>query len=188
MRKRFGIVLSLAVLLIGAAGAPWACAQATTNPNNGSADSAQLKPADSYKVEFAVNEIEDGKKINSRSYTMLMRAEPAPKWSDRQVLRVGSKVPVTTTGGDHVEIQYQDVGMNIDCRLMPMGNGEVSVDANLQYSSVASEQERGHPVFRQVRAGGAAVVPLDKSTVFAEMDDVASTRRYVFEVKVTKVS
>jgi len=149
----------------------------------------QLRAADSYKVEFAVNEIENGKKINSRSYMMLLRAErpePLPKWTDRQHLRVGSRVPYATAGDS---FQYQDVGMNIDCRLMPFGNGNVAIDANLEYSSLQGGPGSNpqHPVFRQVRSGGETLVAPDKPTVIAEMDDVASTHRYVFEAKVTKI-
>jgi len=148
---------------------------------------SQSKPTDSYKVEFAVNEIENGRKINSRSYMMLLRAEPLPKWTDRQRIRVGSRVPFATAGDS---FQYQDVGMNIDCRLMPIGNGNIAIDANLEYSSLEGGPGANpqHPVFRQVRSGGEAVVAPDKPTVIAEMDDVASTHRYVFEVKVTKIN
>jgi hypothetical protein len=146
-------------------------------------------------VEFTVNELDNGKKINSRSYLMLVRAEALPKFTDTRRLRVGSKVPYSTSTGTGTatnSIQYQDVGMNIDCRLMPMGNGNVAIDTNWEYSSVESEQgvnhDTQHPVFRQVRNSVDAVVPLDKPTVIAEMDDVPSTHRYVFELKVTKIS
>ena len=82
--------------------------------------------------------------------------------------------------------------MNIDCRLLPMGNGKVAIDTSWEFSSPEGEQGVGHgteqPIFRQVVNSVDAVVPLDKPTVMAEMDDVASTRRYVFEMKVTKIT
>lgn len=184
MRKRMVITVTLALFLLGIATLPWAPAQET-----GKEAATQLKLADSYKVEFAVDEIENGKKINSRSYMLMLRAETSSKWTERQYLRVGSRVPYAAEAD---KFQYQDVGMNIDCRLMPMENGNVAVDTNLQYMSVGGEQgdshDKQHPVFRQVRSAVDAVVPLDKPTVLTEMDDVASTHRYVFEVKVTKVT
>ena len=188
MRKRSVIVVALALFLMGCASLPWAAAQ---EPAKGKEDD-QLKPTDSYKVEFTVNELDNGKKINSRSYSMLMRAEASPKWTDRQRLRVGSKVPVSIGGTSASPVQYQDVGMNIDCRLMPMGNGKVSIDTNWEYSAVGEEERAAHdsqpPVFRQVRSSVQAVLPLDKPTVISEMDDVASTHRFVFEVNVTKIN
>ncbi|MGD0221251.1 MAG: hypothetical protein ABSF71_02865 [Terriglobia bacterium] len=186
MRKRIVITTALAMFLTGTACLPWAAAQDTAKQVE-----PQPKPTDSYKVEFTVNELENGKKINSRSYLMLVRADAIPKFTDMKHLRVGSKVPYATGTGAN-SIQYQDVGMNIDCRLLPMGNGNVVIDTNWDYSSVGGEQGVNHdtqnPVFRQVRSSVEAVVPADKPTVIAEMDDVASTHRYVFEVKVTKLN
>jgi hypothetical protein len=43
-------------------------------------------------------------------------------------------------------------------------------------------------VFRHVRSEVEAVVSLDKPAVISEVDDVASTHRYVFEVKVTRIN
>ncbi|HMD83510.1 MAG TPA: hypothetical protein VKO18_02275, partial [Terriglobia bacterium] len=175
--------IALAFVLTCAACLPWAAAQET--PKEGE---AQIKPADSYKVEFTVNELDNGKKINSRSYSMQIRAEAVAKWTDMKRLRVGSQVPVATgsSGGFH----YMDVGMNIDCRLLPMGNGKVAIGTNWEYSSVEGEQvhEAPNPVMRHVRSEVEAVIPLDKATVISEMDDVASTHHFVFEVKVTKIT
>ena len=80
----------------------------------------------------------------------------------------------------------------VHCQLMSTGDGNVAISTNWDYTSLADEQavnaSTQHPVFREVRSSVEAVVPLDKPTVIAEMDDVASTQRYVFEVKVTKIS
>jgi hypothetical protein len=183
MRKRIVFTVALALFLTGAASLPWAAAQETAKQGE-----PQVKPSDSYKVEFTVNEMDSGKKINSRSYMMLLRAEPVPKWTDRQQLRVGTRVPIAN---EPDKFQYQSVGMNIDCRLMPMETGNVVVDTSWEYNGVEGEQgvnHDAHPVIRQVNSHVWAVVPLDKPTVVTEMDDVASTHRYVFEVKVTKLN
>ena len=185
MQKKIVMTVAVALLLAGVASVSRSSGQETAKNES----EAQLKSADTYKVEFAVNETENGKKINSRSYLMLLRAEALPKWSERQHLRVGSRVPYSYEAGKY---NYQDVGMNIDCTLMPMGNGNVSIDTNLEYSSMVVEEganrDPQHPVFRQVRSQVEAVVAPNKPTVIAEMDDVASTHHYVFEAKVTKVT
>ncbi|MGO8788217.1 MAG: hypothetical protein ACLQVL_12660 [Terriglobia bacterium] len=185
MRKKIVITAALALFLTSVASLSWAAAQETAKQSED-----QLKPSGSFKVEFTVNELDNGKKINSRSYSMLVRAEELPKFTTMKQLRVGSKVPFATGTGTN-SVQYQDVGMHIDCRLLPMGNGSVVIDTSWDYSSVAAEQgvnpDTQHPVFRQVRSSVEAVVPLDKPTVISELDDVASTHRYVFEVKVTRI-
>ena len=187
MRKRILQTPVLTLLLACLAGLPCAMAQETSKELE-----PKLKPAESYRVEFTVNELEAGKKINSRSYSMQIRAEAIPKFSDMKRLRVGSRVPVITGPNQN---QYIDVGMDIDCRLMPMGNGKVAMGANLADSSLEAqslEAQAAHvrqdPVIRTVRAEVESILTLDKPTVLAEMDDVASTHRFVFEVKVTKTT
>jgi len=99
---------------------------------------------------------------------------------------VGSRVPVTEAS----KFQYMDVGMDIDCRLWPMGNDKVSISTIWDYSSLEGEQghDTQNPVIRHVRSEVEAIVPMDKPTVISEVDDVASTHRYVFEVKVAKIN
>jgi len=87
---------------------------------------------------------------------------------------------------------YMNVGMDIDCRLMPLENGKVAVDARWDYNSLGPGQgaspNASTPVRRNARSDVDAIVALGKPTVVAEIDDVASTRRYEFEVKVAKVT
>jgi hypothetical protein len=185
MRKRIEITVALALFLTGIACMPRAAAQET--PKEGE---AQLRPTGSYKVEFTVNELENGKKINARSYSARLNANTLPQWTGWQQTRVGSRVPFAVEAG---KFEYVDIGMNIDCRLMSMGgSGYVVVGANWEYSSVAGErivsQNTQNPVIRHVSSQVEAVVPLDKPTVISEVDDVASTHHYVFEVKVTKIT
>ena len=182
MRKRIVMTVAWALLLTGVQSLSWAAGQETAKEGE-----SQGKPADAYKVEFTVNELENGKKANARNYSMLIRAEALPKWTDWKRLGMGSKVRVPSGAG---AFQIEDVSMNIDCRLMPMGSGKVALSTNWDYSSLGGEQghDTQNPVIRHVRSEVEAVVPLDKPTVVAEVDDVASTNHFAFEVKVTKTS
>jgi hypothetical protein len=182
MQKKIVRIALLALFLTGAARLPWAAAQDTAKQGE-----AQAQAGESYKVEFTVNEMDSGKKINSRSYSMLLRAGEPNKYTDWKRLRVGSRVPVFTEAN---KFQYMDVGMDIDCRLWPMGNDKVSISTIWDYSSLGSDQghQTQNPVIRHVRSEVEAVVPMDKPTVISEVDDVASTHRYVFEVKVAKIN
>ncbi len=187
MRTRIVVALSLALALVGAACVPRANAQDSPK------EESQLKPTSTYEVVFSVNELDDGKKTNSRTYSLLMRAEDAAKFTPMMSVRIGSKVPYSSGAiSGNITIQYQDVGMDIDCQLMPMGDRKVALKANWEYSAVATDPavstDTRHPVFRQVRSRVEADVPLDKPTVISTLDDVASTHHYVFEVKVTKIS
>ena len=185
MRKKIGTTVALALFLTGVAVLPLSAAQDAAKESESLA-----KSSDSYRVEFTIDEQDNGKKINSRSYSLLVRSETSGKWTDMKRLRVGSNVPVAVGANSTNGLQYMDIGMNIDCRLLPLGNGKVAIDTNWEYSSAENAQERemGHPVIRHVSSSVDADVPLNKPTVVAEVDDVASTHRFVFEVKITKIA
>src|ERR1700757_3981362 len=72
------------------------------------AASEAIEPRHAYRVDFALTEIEDGRKINSRQYALNLNA------GESDQLKVGTRVPVEVKQG---EIQYLDVGTNIWCRL-----------------------------------------------------------------------
>ena len=70
------------------------------------------EPGHSYRLDFTLNEIEDGKKINSRQYAMNLNS------GDQSELKIGTRVPVEVKQS---EIQYLDVGTSIWCRLRDRG-------------------------------------------------------------------
>src|SRR6266545_3959049 len=65
--------------------------------------------ANFYKLDFVVRELEDGKTVNTRNYTMMARSG---EW---QQLRVGTRVPVTM---QEKKLDYMDVGLSVDCRIV----------------------------------------------------------------------
>lgn len=184
MNKRMVMLFALVAVLTGAGGIPRAAAQETAKEGE-----VQAKPMDSYNVEFTVSEMNNGKKVNSRSYSMQVRADAQPKWTDTRRLRVGSQVPVPMPQANNT-LHYKDVGMDIDCRLMPIGGDKVGISTVWGYTSLASNlgHENEAPVIRNVHAEVETIVTLGKPTVISEVDDVGSTAHYVFEVKVTKIT
>ncbi len=142
------------------------------------------RPNATYKVEFSVYEVQNGKRLNVRKY---MTLADQGAWGR---IRVGSQVPFVVGGVGSGGYQYKDIGMNIDCRPFADENG-VSLDFTVEMSSVLkpeeSHQSSEHPVFRTDRSSLVAVVPLGKPTVTSTMDDVSSDRRYEIEVTATKV-
>ncbi|HKS95159.1 MAG TPA: hypothetical protein VJV74_03385 [Terriglobia bacterium] len=150
--------------------------------------SAQDKPEKeakpTYKVEFSVYEVENGKRLNARKYMTLVDEGEFGR------IRVGSQVPFVVGGVGSGGYQYKDIGMNIDCRPHSRENG-VSLDLTVEMSSVlkpeASYQSSEHPVFRTDKSSLTAVLPLGKPTIASTMDDVSSDRRYEIEVTATKV-
>ena len=73
------------------------------------------KPAEAYRLDFSINELEDGKKINTRQYSMDLTA------NQPQEIKIGTRVPFE---GKQGEVQYMDVGTNISGRLQSR-NGQL---------------------------------------------------------------
>jgi hypothetical protein len=139
------------------------------------------KGASVYRLEFTVRELEDGKKINSRMYTMSVRDDDSGR------IRVGNRIPYNT-GKD--QFQYFDVGINIDCRMHDHGT-YVLLDTSVEISSIVKDDSSAggtsNPIVRQARSSMSAAITPGKPTVITSLDDVSSNRRNEVEVTATKI-
>lgn len=167
---------------------PWtsvARAQEAKKENQSSeiSTSKQPKPAVFYRVEFVVRELENGKRINSRSYTMLAKEDRPTR------IRVGNRVPYST--GPAGQFQYSDVGMNIDFTLRELENSLLPMSTKLESSDVVAPEQTGggttNPAFRHVSFEVDSEVLPGKPTVISTLDDVSTNRRYEVEVTATRV-
>ncbi len=147
-------------------------AQQSTQPEG----RALSKPDPTYKIAFSIREVEDGKRLNDRNYSLLVADDKSGR------IRIGNKVPVIV---GPKEIRYEDVGMNIDCRLRARENG-VLMDLTVQLSSVVKPEDT--PVIRNETSSLAAFVPLGKPTMVSTIDDVSTNHRYEIEVTATKAN
>jgi hypothetical protein len=180
MKKARSIRLAIALIAF--------CLPLVPNPASAQQEKGKLlsvpteqKPLVAYRIEFNVREIEDGKRLNSRNYMMMVEEGSYASF------RVGNRVPIV---GGEKGIQYNDVGMNIDCRPRERGDA-VALEIHVESSSVVAQEQpptaTTNPVFRQQRSNISAVVTPGKPTLVASMDDVLSNRRYEIEVTATKV-
>jgi hypothetical protein len=139
------------------------------------------KPVEAYRLDFSVNELEDGKKINTRQYSMNLNA------NDANEIKIGTRIPVEPKAG---EFQYIDVGTNIWSRL-GVHNGQLELAVRTDISNFAiPEQASGHesrPVIRQLQIKASTVALLGKPMVVGSLDDPNSKRQFQVEVTVTKL-
>jgi len=139
------------------------------------------KRVNAYRLDFSVNELEDGKKINTRQYSMNLNAD------DANEIKIGTRVPVEAKQG---EFQYLDVGTNIWSRL-GRHSDDLTLSVRTDISNFAiPEQAQGHesqPVIRQLKINASTVVLLGKPMVIGSVDDPNSKRQFQLEVTVTKL-
>jgi hypothetical protein len=140
------------------------------------------KPLEEYHLDFSINEIEDGKKINSRQYSTNLAT------NEGNEIKIGTRVPVESKEG---EFQYLDVGTSLFARIGEM-RGQTELTVRAETSSFAmpesnSEKRDLHPIIRQLKMGGTALLPLTKTVVIGSADDPNSKRAFQLEVTVTKL-
>lgn len=137
-----------------------------------------------YRLDYVIREMDDGKVVNSRNYSMVMTStdERGRGLGD---MRAGSRIPVNV--GDK-GIQYVDVGVNINSRLYVLDSGALLLDNNTEISTLATPEGQGaNPIIRQIRSSTTSEVIVGKASQIALLDDPVSKRRFQIEVTPTKL-
>ncbi|MGA2346892.1 MAG: hypothetical protein ABSF93_12855 [Candidatus Sulfotelmatobacter sp.] len=192
MLRKIGTLLLMALALILSPAGKTALAQDNSSPK----PPEPRKPVPAYHLEFALNELEDGKKINGRQYSTDAIAERRTDPSyirdlgNTKRITIGSKVPVETETG---KFAYIDVGTSIWYHLLE-DEAELTLDAKAEVSSVVPGSGTdprngyaGNHVLRQLAIQSATVITLGKSTTLGTVDDPDSKRQFQLEVTVTKL-
>jgi hypothetical protein len=177
--KKMVSAVVLAIFLCGAR--PFMAAQ---DANSTSKPAAQ-KPAVAYRLDFSINELENGKKLNSRHYSMNLTG------GGNQDLKIGTRIPVQSEQG---KFQYLDIGTYITARLVTWET-PIVMDVNAEISSFAASNEGTAsgpppltpPLIRQMRIGASTVVIPDKPMIIGSVDDPDSKRQFQLEVVATKL-
>ena len=141
-------------------------------------------PTATYRVQYTVSEVADGKRVNSRSYETLVQ-EPAGGSVDWTQIRLGNRVPVPGEKGLH----YLDVGISIDCGLQRVG-GQLVMKTRFDLSSLAPEQggaQGAMPVLRSIRFTADELVNPGQKTLLSSGEDVNSNHRFEVEALLTRV-
>lgn len=145
---------------------------------------------DHYRLEFSINELHEGKVLNSRQYSMLVPT------TDRGSLRFSTRVPVVLspgTGGAPPQYSYVNAGLTLTCSARPVSREDrILVNTDLEIESFGSsdqtlESRTPMPITRTITAKVPAYVSLGKPTVVASLDDPNSKRRFQIEVTATRM-
>jgi hypothetical protein len=141
-------------------------------------------PVTAYHLDFSINELEDGKKINTRHYSMDLATQNG-FGSDE--IKIGSRVPTQVEDG---KFEYLDIGTSISVRMSSppvAGSTTINVQAEISGFADADQAKAGHPLIRQVRLSGSTIVVPDKLLIIGSADDPNSKRAFQLTVTATKV-
>lgn len=193
MKRALALFFSLLVV------APFGVAQDQKAMPPATSNVHQAPARDTYRLDYTITEMEDGKKVNARTYSIMCEDEGGPT---RGVVKVGSRIPVATgsystesKGGGvsplvNTQFTYLDIGVNIDARLTTTADGTLSLQSEIEMSSVAESTAIGdlkEPVIRQLKASTNNSIAVGKPIVISTADDVASHRQFQVQVVATRV-
>jgi hypothetical protein len=191
MKRLFVCAIGAVLVMIAFTVAQENNASSAAPQGSSSQENARPPARETYRLEYTITEMEDGKKLNARSYSVMCEDRGSPT---RGVLKVGSRVPVVTGGAANAvqtQFQYLDVGMNIDARLDVTASGDLTLQSDVDMSSVAnadrSAQVDGNPVIRQLHVSSFNAITVGKPVVISTADDVASNRQFQIQVVATKL-
>ncbi|MBN8733098.1 MAG: hypothetical protein J0L64_21360 [Acidobacteria bacterium] len=142
-----------------------------------------------FKLDFVVKELDEARTVSSRTYSaMVATGRPSRGCS----IRTGTRLPIQTSpaGNPNVQVQYYDIGVNIDCNTATEMGSQLSLVVTADVSSLPAGREANStlpPVVRQNRWTGNVVVPIGKATTLFSSDDLDSKRKMQLELTVNPV-
>jgi hypothetical protein len=139
-----------------------------------------------YRLDFSLNEMEDGKKINTRHYSMNLNE------GDKEEMKIGTRVPVPTSSpsANDTQFQYVDVGTRIDSHLTRVGE-DLQLYVSSEVSNIDTTSPGQHPtlgpIIRQIKIEGSTLLVTGKPLPIGSVDDPNSKRQFQLEVTATKL-
>jgi hypothetical protein len=148
----------------------------------GTCSAQNPEPAPSYyKLDFVLKEVEGGKVLNSRAYSMIVSTDKSSSAS----IRTNSKVPISTVPG---QFTYSDIGVNIDCNSIREVQRELSLVVSADVTNTQRETPGSmNPVIRSNRWTSRVVVPLKRSTTLFSSDDNVTKGQLQLELTATLI-
>jgi hypothetical protein len=104
-------------------------------PRTFAQEKPQAAPDIPLKVLVVFNEFDGEKKVSSMPYTLSALSSDDVYLAGAN-LRMGIKVPILAQGKEAPQVQYLDVGTDIDCRVKRLEEGRFSLSLIVRRSSV----------------------------------------------------
>jgi hydrogenase maturation factor len=145
------------------------------------AESSSNIPSHFYRFDFVVKQIEGGRVINSRNYSVI-----APDGLRRRAsIRSGTRVPYRTRSGDW---DFLHAGVDIDCLDIQEAEGSLRLQIKAEVNSVLSDAGNAGtepPLLRSNTWESGVTIPLRKAVTIFASDDLASKQNMQLEITAT---
>jgi type II secretory pathway component GspD/PulD (secretin) len=137
-----------------------------------------------YRLTYTITETDDGKPVQTQRFAFLVAS------GERSTFKQGSRVPVVTgefndkTVTPNTQVQYLDVGLNVEASLGSYSDG-LKLQTKIEQSTVADEKSgvgSQDPIVRQTVLETTAALRPDKPLIVGSLDIPGSTRHRQVEV------
>ena len=137
-----------------------------------------------YRLTYTITETDDGKPVQTQHFAFLVAS------GERSTFKQGSRVPVVTgefndkTVTPNTQVQYLDVGLNVEASLGSYSDG-LKLQTKIEQSTVADEKSgvgSQDPIVRQTVLETTAALRPDKPLIVGSLDIPGSTRHRQVEV------
>lgn len=194
------MILGSAAFLLTSALSLRATAQPSTPPSPAPPSApppAKTEPArQTYQVVYVLTESEDGKFLGSQHAEMLVSTETSTElrrgMSSSTKLQLGSRIPIVVNSPNPspskgAEVQYIDVGLNINTDLSRMSDNVVDLHTQLEQSSTEKSSVYGAPLVREAKIDSHVVMTEGKPLVIGKLDLPGSNHHLRIEATVTRL-
>lgn len=134
------------------------------------------QPRKIYRLTYTITDIEGGKRLESQQFSLLVTP------GEKSTFKQGSRVPIVTGTLEGqpagTQVQYQDIGLNINAQV----NGSpdaLNLQTKIEQSSLADEKPVASaqgPVVRQTVLDESSVLSQGKAMVLGSLDLPGTTR------------
>jgi type II secretory pathway component GspD/PulD (secretin) len=142
------------------------------------------RPKPLYRLTYTITDFDSGKRMGSQSFVILAVL------GQRSIFKQGNRVPIVTGSYDsearnsNSQVQYQDVGLNIDATIDGSPDG-LTLRSKIEESSLAPEKSATSvqdPVVHQVVLQETSELTQGKQLALASLDIAGTTQSQQIEV------
>jgi len=137
------------------------------------------RPRKIYRLTYTISDIDGGKRTGAQTFSLIATS------GDRTILKQGGRVPIVTgkfdadASAQNTQVQYMDVGINIDATADGLAEG-VRLRSKVEQSSLSDEKSGAgpqDPMLHQTVLEGTTTLALGKPLVLGSIDMPGTTRR-----------
>ena len=142
------------------------------------------RSAKTYRLTYTITEMDDGKQTGKQDFTLVVSS------GARTVLKQGTKVPVVTgvfnegSSSANSQVQYLDVGLNLEASLEGHGDG-LRLRSKIEQSRVAEEKSgvgMQDPMVHQTTLEEISTLTPGKPLLLGSLDIPGTARRQQIEI------